>query len=140
MASFPRIVIDTNIWLSALYFSGKPAKIVRLVEDQKLISITSSFILKELQDKMTIDFSTPSFAANAIIDYIGSMSEAVPLKGIYFNLRDPADNYVLETAVAGKCDYLVTGDRDLLDVKKHNKIQIVNAKEILDMHLLSTVV
>lgn len=82
MARAPRVVNDTNVWLSALYFSGKPAKIVGLIEDEKAISVTSDFILGELREKMVINFKTPIFAANGTIAYISSLSELVKVKGI----------------------------------------------------------
>lgn len=132
MAKPPRVVNDTNVWLSALYFSGKPAKIVNLVENKKIVSFTSNFILDELKEKMVIDFKTPIFAANATISYISSMSETVSLRGVDFGLRDSADNQVLETAIIGKCNFLVTGDKDLLSVGKHDQIQIVTPNEFLE--------
>lgn len=132
MTKPPRVVNDTNIWLSALYFSGKPANIVKLIEEKEAISVTSRYILNELKDKMvTLPFNTPSFAANATIAYIASISEIVQLQGKNFGLRDEADNQVLETAVNGKCDFLITGDNDLLTIKKYQDIQIVNSNQFL---------
>jgi len=118
----PRIVNDTNVWLSALYFSGKPAQIVHLIEENNLISVTSHAILNELREKMIINFQTPAFAANGTVFYIQSISELIPLQGIDFGLRDTADNMVLETAVVGKCSFLITGDKDLLILKKYKNL------------------
>ena len=73
MARIKRVVIDTNVWLSALYFSGKPAQVVNLIEDKKMISIISGFILQEIKEKMVINFDTPVYAANATISYISSL-------------------------------------------------------------------
>ncbi|OGE12987.1 putative toxin-antitoxin system toxin component, PIN family [Candidatus Curtissbacteria bacterium RIFCSPLOWO2_12_FULL_38_9] len=56
----------------------------------------------------------------------------MPLKGKDFNLRDPDDNKVLETAVVGKCNFLITGDKDLLTLGEYNRIQIVAPAEFLD--------
>ena len=128
----PRVVNDTNVWLSALYFSGKPAKIVNLIEDQKIVSITSDFILEEVKEKLVSSFNTPLYAANGTVSYISSISQIVPLAGKDFNLRDPDDNKVLETAVVGKCDFLITGDKDLLTLGGYNRIQIVAPAEFLD--------
>lgn len=130
MTKRPRIVNDTNIWLSALYFSGKPAQIVSLIEERDIISVTSGFILQELKEKM-LDFDTPSHAANATIEYITSLSELVSIKGKDFSLRDSADNRVLETAVVGKCQWLITGDKDLLSLENYHNIQIVNPAQFL---------
>lgn len=132
MTKPPRIANDTNVWLSALYFSGKPAQIVKLVEEKQAISMTSNFILNELKEKMIVDFHTPTFAANGTISYIKSISELVPLKGENFGLRDSDDNQVLETAVAGKCNFLITGDEDLLTLKKYQQIQIVTPAQFLN--------
>lgn len=131
MAKPPRIVNDTNVWLSALYFSGKPAQIVRLIEEKDVVSITSNFILGEVHEKMVIDFHTPEFAANGTISYIKSICELIPLQGKDFGLRDEADNQVLETAVVGKCDWLITGDKDLLTLKQYSDVRIVKPGEFL---------
>lgn len=91
----------------------------------------SNFILQEIKEKMVIDFDTPVYAANATISYISSLSEIVSLKVADFNLRDPADNQILETAVVGKCDFLITGDKDLLSLGKYNQIQIITPNQFL---------
>ncbi len=127
----PRVVNDTNVWLSALYFSGNEAKIVKLIEEEKIISVTSLFILNELKEKMIYKFNTPSFAANATISYIKSISEVVFLKGQDFGLRDSADNQILETAVMGKCQWLITGDKDLLVLREYQNIKIVKPAQFL---------
>lgn len=131
MSKLSRIVNDTNVWLSALYFSGKPAQIVKLVEDKKVISVISNFVLNEIKEKMLDNFQTPLFTANTTISYIRSMSEIVSLKGRDFGLRDPDDNKILETAVDGKCNWLITGDKDLLTLKRYNQIRIVKPDQFL---------
>lgn len=129
-----RIVNDTNVWLSALYFSGKPAQIIHLIEEKSLISIISQPILNELREKMIVDFQTPTFAANGIISYIKTLSELVSLQGREFRLRDKTDNMVLETAVVGTCNFLITGDKDLLTVKKYNNLAILNPSQFLNQY------
>ncbi len=129
-----RIVNDTNVWLSALYFSGKPAQIVHLIEEKNLISVTSWPILNELNEKMIVDFKTPAFAANGTISYIESLSEFVSVQGRDFRLRDQADNMVLETAMLGKCNFLITGDKDLLTLKKYNNLGIITPSQFLKQY------
>ena len=134
MAKLPRVVNDTNVWLSALYLSGKPAQIVNLVEQKKILSVSSHFILDEMREKMVVNFHTPSFAANGTVAYTQSISELAPLKGRDFGLRNSADNQVLETAVLGKCHWLITGDNDLLTLKRYDDINIVKPKDFLDLY------
>ena len=131
MPKHPRVVNDTNVWLSALYFSGKPAQIVNLIEDRKIVSVTSSFLLKELEEKMLTNFNTPPFLATATISYIQTISDIVSIKGVNFGLRNPADDKVLETAVVGKCGWLITGDKDLLILKKYKNIKVVTPSQFL---------
>ena len=130
MAGVKRVVNDTVIWLSALYFAGQTVKIVKLIEDKKIISITSDFILHEVKEKL-VEFGTPPYAANGTISYIASISELVHLQGKDFDLRDPSDNQILETAVVGKCDFLITRDKDLLSVGEYEGVQIVTPHQFL---------
>lgn len=134
MVKLPRIVNDTNVWLSALYFNGNEAEVVRRIEENSLVSITSDFILQELKEKMIMKFETPPYAANSTISYITSISQIVSLRGEDFGLRDPDDNKVLETAVVGKCDYLITGDKDLLILGQFGKIKIIMASQFLQKY------
>lgn len=126
----PRITNDTVIWLSALYFSGKTAKIISLIENKNLVSVTSNFILQEVKGKL-VEFGTPAHVANATVSYISSISEMVSTTGQDFNLRDPADNQILETAIVGKCDYLITRDKDLLVLNKYDQVKIVTPAQFL---------
>ncbi|MEK9176595.1 MAG: putative toxin-antitoxin system toxin component, PIN family [Patescibacteria group bacterium] len=129
-----RIVNDTNVWLSALYFSGKPAQIAHLIEGKNLISVVSQPILDELKEKMTIDFQTPAYAANGTISHIKSLSEFVSIQGKDFGLRDKTDNVILETAVVGACNFLITGDKDLLILNKYKNLSILNPSQFLDQY------
>ena len=133
-----RIVNDTNVWLSALYFLGKPAQVVHLIEERNLISVISQPILNELKEKITLDFQTPTYAANGTISYIKSLSEFVSIQGKDFGLRDSEDNMVLETALVGACNFLVTGDKDLLNLKKYNNLVILNPSQFLNQYSKNT--
>ena len=90
--------------------------------------------MDELREKMVVDFQTPTFAANATIDYISSLSELVPVHGKDFGLRDLKDNMVLETAVVGKCNFLITGDKDLLTLRRYKSVNVVTPSEFLNQH------
>lgn len=80
---------------------------------------------------MVIDFKTPIFATNRTIAYISSLSELVKVKGIDYGLCDGADNKVLETALIGACDFLITGDKDLLSLENYDQVQIVSPSQFL---------
>ena len=83
---------------------------------------------------MTIDFQTPLYAANGTISYIKSLSEFVSIQGKDFGLRDKTDNVILETAMVGVCNFLITGDKDLLVLNKYNNLTILNPSQFLNQY------
>lgn len=129
-----RVVIDTNVWLSALYFAGKPAQIINLVEEEKVTSVTSSFILDEIQEKLVSKFDTPRAYANGTVSYIESISEKVSIEAATFNIRDLDDNPIIETANKGECRFIITGDKDLLTFGRYRSIHVVTPSEFLEKH------
>ncbi|OGK26534.1 putative toxin-antitoxin system toxin component, PIN family [Candidatus Roizmanbacteria bacterium RIFCSPLOWO2_01_FULL_37_12] len=132
MVKTPRIVNDTNVWISALYFKGKPATIVNLIEKKKVTSVTSRYILDEIKSTMIEKpFYATTSAAKGTVDYIESISELVVLKKNDYGLRDLADNPILETAVVGKSNFLITGDKDLLSLRRQDLFKIVNPTQFL---------
>lgn len=132
MVTTPRVTNDTNVWISALYFKGKPASIVDLIDNKKIVSITSQYILDEIKSTMVKKrFNASPIGANATITYIKSISELVEIKNKNYQIRDLKDNPVLETAINGRCDYLITGDSDLLVKKNYKQIKIVKPEEFL---------
>ncbi len=69
----------------------------------------------------------------ATILHILQTAETIQLTGIPAVNRDPKDDKVLATAVAGKADYLVSEDRDLLDMERYEGIAIIDAEEFIGM-------
>lgn len=67
------------------------------------------------------------------IQLILSHSQIVePMKKIDVIKKDPSDNKFLECAIEGKTDYIISGNRHLLELKKFKEIKILRAKEFLD--------
>src|SRR5260221_7150627 len=120
-----KVVLDTNILISALGFGSKPREILQLVLDKKIKAISSPILLAELDDVISKKF--PLFANK--LDQIHkqlrkNMMIIKPKFGLH-TVQDEPDNRVLEAAVEGKCKYIITGDNDLLELKKFKNISIV---------------
>ena len=111
------IVLDTNMILSALFFGGMMEKVIDLIIEEKLIWYVSPSLLAEVGKKLE------EFGANkAIISKVGVIFE----KGVMINpqckikaCRDPEDNFILELAQECHADYIITRDKDLLDLHLH---------------------
>lgn len=128
-----RVVFDTNVLISALIWSrGIPAKVVTLARQGRVRSVTSPILLQEfrrvLQEKMGFQNDVAESAVEMIIEY---SDVVVPTHTIRAVQRDPADDRVLECAVEGKADALVTGDQHLLELGEFRDIPILTPRDAL---------
>lgn len=125
-----RAVLDSNVLISSLFWKGLPRRIVDLAIAQHFEAITSLDILSEIESVLYEDFSDiPYSRIEEIIHDILSyshlvLSEKIVIKG----LRDADDAKIITCAIAGKADYIVTGDKDLLVLKEYKGIRIVIPK------------
>lgn len=128
-----RVVADTNIYISALMFGGLPGMLLDLGLIQAITLVISAPLLDELQDKLCVKFGVLAQAAAAIRAKLESIGDLIdPAMVLDVVTDDPDDNRVLECAVAGRADYIVSGDRHLLNLKQHAGISILTAREFLD--------
>jgi len=127
-----RVVADTNIYISALIFGGLPGMLLDLGLMQAITLVISPPILDELQDKLCMKFGVLAQDAAAIrakLETVGDLIDPAMVLDVVTD--DPDDNRVLECAVAGRADYIVSGDRHLLNLKQHAGIAILTAREFL---------
>lgn len=115
-----RLVLDTNIVISALLSTkGKPARVVdHALENSKILFCEDSF--EELRTRVTRPRFDRFRALEDRIAFVQSLENIVDwvqIAGTLEICRDPDDNKILETAIAGKADCLVTGDKDLLALR-----------------------
>jgi len=120
-----RIVVDSNVWISALVFGGAPRRVFETVVYDGIPLITSAEILTEIRRVVATKF--PDFApdAEALMTVLHDHTTSVALGSITVNAcRDPDDNRILETAVLGHADTIVSGDKDLLSLGGYEGIAI----------------
>lgn len=129
-----RIVLDTNILISAIHFGGKPRMILDLVEESNsaIKAITSPVLLAELGETFAKKFNFDQDHIREIKSIIEDGFEIVYPKKELRVTRDKDDNRVLEAAMEGNCEYIVTGDKDLLLLKDYKCIKIVTSEQFLE--------
>lgn len=120
--------IDTNISLSGVIFSGKPADIVTAAFNRKFHVVSSRIILDEVERHLLGKFR---FSPRNTRRFIGSILQIVDLyepTGFVKAIRgNHADNLVLETAILGRARYLVTGDNEhLVPLRTYRNVRVVN--------------
>lgn len=126
-----KIILDTNILISAFIFGGKPHQILSLVLEGKIKALTSSVLIAEFFDVVNkkFDLSTEELALTK--NLIENKFTTVQPESEITISRDTDDNRILEAALEGKCSYIITGDKDLLDLKIFKNIKIVTPDDFL---------
>ena len=128
-----RVVLDTNVYISALMFGGLPGSLLDLALLQSFLLIISPALLDELDEKLRLKFQVSAEDTTTIRKKLEGVAEIVkPDTVLHVIGDDPDDNRVLECAVKGSADYIVTGDRHLLKLGSYEAIQIVTVRQFLD--------
>jgi putative PIN family toxin of toxin-antitoxin system len=133
-----KLVLDTSTIISALFWDGKESELLNIIEDKDL----DIYITKEIIDEIEDVISRPKFKGvmskagltlNMILDKIVSISNLVVSNMKIRVCRDINDNKFLECAQSVDADYIVSGDNDLLSLKRYKGILIVKTSEVLKM-------
>jgi uncharacterized protein len=127
-------VIDTNVILSALHFpGGNPGRIMMWAIEGNIQNITSDYILEEVRSVLKKKFLWQSKEIEKAIAAIESFSEKVsPGKHLAVISCDP-DNRILECALAGNADCIISGDLHLTELQEFQGIFIVNPATFLSI-------
>jgi uncharacterized protein len=127
-----RVVADTNVLISAFLFGGLPKAFLELGFNGAFVLITSNPLLDELDKKLRGKFSVPEIKSLAFLFQLKSNARVVhPSVVLSAVPGDPDDNRVLECAVAGEADFIVSGDKHLLRLGSHAGIVIVTVRQFL---------
>jgi|SRR5437764_10928818 len=128
-----RVVIDTNIYISALLFGGLPGSLLDIAFLQSFVLVISPALLDELDEKLLLKFEISVEDTAIIRGKLESIAEIIR-PDLVLNVveDDPDDDRVLECAVKGDADYIVTGDRHLLKLGVYEGISIVTVRQFLD--------
>ena len=131
-----RVVFDSNIYVSALAIPGGNAeKAVLKVIDGKDTLIVSKEILNEVLTTLAKKFSRDHEELSRVAVMITEMARIVSPKKRLTLLEDDPDNRVLECAVAGNADAVVTGDKEMLRLKDYKGIRIMTLREYLEKEM-----
>ena len=130
-----RFVVDTNVLISAaLKPSGTPRRVVDTVRDVNGVLLFSDETFAELRVRFRLrkfDRYVSRDARSVFVAQLEAVSEWVSIVGAKLGCRDSADDKLLETALLGQADCLVTGDRDLLVMSPFHGIPILTPADVL---------
>lgn len=133
-----RVVLDTNIWLSAIFWEGEANRIIE-ESGKKFRLLISKEILLEIINVLNKDAKFQKFIENRkqniedLTRTILSLSELIEIQTKLNIISHKADNVVLETAVDGKAEYLVSYNKYVLDLVEFRKIRILSPTDFLKL-------
>ena len=130
-----RIIIDTNLFVSFL-INKDFSKLDKIIIQENAVLILSSELVNELVEVI----SRPKFNKiiakedkKTLMDFFTAHGELIEVKTDLSLSRDNKDNFLLELAVDGNATHLITGDQDLLVLKKIKKTKIIQMKSFLSL-------
>ena len=127
-----KVVFDTNIFISAFVIPGSQAEkaVLRIIEGRDVL-LLSKGILDELLTVLSTKFSRDKEEISRVAVILSEIGEwVVPSEKIKV-LNDDPDNRILECAVSGTADIIVTGDKELLRLRGYERTKIISLKEYL---------
>ena len=129
-----RVVLDTNVLVSALLFTGELSKIVELWQQGEVVPLIS----RETFDELRAVLGYPKFSLapeeiqsiieNEILPYFEVVGIKENIRGV---CRDPEDDKFLACALSGAAHFILSGDKHLTDLKSYKTIRIMKASEFL---------
>ncbi|MBI2039591.1 putative toxin-antitoxin system toxin component, PIN family [Candidatus Microgenomates bacterium] len=127
-----KVVLDSNVVVSALLFDGKPEQILFTASRGDIRIILTPAISEEIYCVLTTKFKQPEYVAKKLLRSVTSISKIVVPKLKVRLIKYLPDNKILEAGLAGKVDYVITGDRKhLLPLKAFKDIPIVTPDQFL---------
>jgi uncharacterized protein len=129
-----RIVIDTNIYISAIFWGGKPREVVDLGRNGQISIFRSSEIEEEIFRKLKTKFKLSDDESAQILLDLSTFTTLINVDcKIEIIDDDPDDNKFIECAASSRSSYIVSGDKHLLNLRKYKEIKILKAAEFLSI-------
>lgn len=131
-----RIILDTNVVLSALLWHGTPYRLLDAIRQRSEARLfTSPALLDELADVLTRPSATKRLAVvgktarEVLADYVEAVEVVEPAQVPRVVPNDADDDQVIAAAIAAGADWIVSGDADLLSMESHEGIPIITAAQ-----------
>jgi uncharacterized protein len=124
-----KIFADTNVLVSAFTARGLCADLLEVIlADHHLM--TGEYVLSELERVLSTKLNVPEQKVLATVQFLRKHHiEPIPGSTSEYKIKDEDDRWVLESAIRAKADFLVTGDRDLLDISnKVKELKIISPR------------
>jgi uncharacterized protein len=128
------ITADSNIWISAFNYRGKPRRLIDMADAREVRIDISEHIVSEVLRVLREKFQwTPDMLQEAEAQMNAIARKVTPTQIVDVVKDDPTDNHIVECAAEARSDYVVTGDKDLLRIGKFGETPIIRVADFLDV-------
>ena len=128
-----RIVIDTNVMASAVFFGGQPYRLLHYIMEGQVDVVASEEIVDEYEEIfLRLKHKYPSIRTRIPLNDILARFEIIRVTSDIHVSRDPDDDKFISCAVDGKCLYIVSGDSDLLSIGNYGNVEILTVVDFLN--------
>lgn len=129
-----RVVADTNVYISAFNFGGVPEALLRLAHRKAFLLYVSDAIAEEVEEVLAEKFGHSEVARRIVMRKLSRVTRQVVRTRVRVQeCIDPDDDKVLKCALTVRADYIVSGDRHLLDMHPFRRIPILRPRAFLDL-------
>jgi putative PIN family toxin of toxin-antitoxin system len=132
-----KIVLDTNVFISGVFFSGPPYQIMKAWQNQEFQIVISAEILDEYHrvgKELSTRFSTVDL--DPILKLIIAKAELIEAESLDEAVcDDPDDDKFFAGAIAGKAMLIVSGDKHLLKMSGYQGIEVIRPRQFVDKYL-----
>lgn len=130
-----RILIDTNILISGLFFGGIPKKLLSELDENFNVCVNEK-ITSEYNEQINKKILNPKYKLNEELkEKFFNNLQSFEIKSDLKVCRDPDDDKFINCAIDARAIYIVSGDNDLLTIRNFAGIEIVTAREFYDKYL-----
>jgi len=130
----PKAFLDTNVWISAYVFTGNEKKIVEKAINGEFQAVVSDQVIDEFNRIMYKKFDYSKKLVLEAISEIIQISEMANFDvALNLKLKDKDDIAIVNAAMIHDCDYLITGDKGILNLKQVKRTKIVRPREFLEI-------
>ena len=130
-----KIVIDTNVVASAIFFGGRPRQLLEELFLKNIEAFASPEILMEYKETFEeLRSRYPDKPVHIPLTQIAASCKVVTPTQNFRVCQDPDDDKFISCAVEGKCVYIVSGDKDLLSLEHFHDVEIVTVAEFFSRY------
>ncbi len=129
-----KIVLDTNVFISGIFFGGHPSQILKFWKESRIkIILTESILEKYKRVGRELSAKYSSINIEPIIELFTIYAKFVETKDISVNAcEDPDDNKFIECAIASHSKLIVSGDKHLLKMSGYKNIEVLKPRDFID--------